>query len=95
MTFYVLLASENKAVALFEKMGRHAVEARLEALSKTSSERYHSADHIPNGWTAIDFMTPQEREERYLLVLSLNLCTNPQEEARLRIIERRKRNGSS
>ena len=95
MTFYVLLASENKAVALFEKMGRHAIEARLGLLSALATERYQAADHIPNGWTALDFMADDERYERYLLLLGLTLCTNPQEEARQRILERRKRNNNS
>jgi hypothetical protein len=87
----MLLESESKAVALFERMGRENIAQRLDELSSAADERYQSADHIPNGWTVIDFMRPDEREERYLLVLALTLCTAPQEEARRRIIERRKR----
>lgn len=86
----MLLESEREAVALFKRMGREEVMLRLNELSNVASNRYMAADHIPNGWTTIDFMTSEEREERYLLLLAITLCTDPQEEARQRIIERRK-----
>lgn len=85
-----MLDSEKKAIALFERMGREEVERRLDELSGAAEERYRVADHIPNGWTVIDFMTSDEREERHLLVMSLSLCTNPREEARKRIESRLK-----
>ena len=66
------------------------MERRLDELSGAAEERYRVADHIPNGWAIIDFMTSDEREERHLLVMSLSLCTNQQEEARERIENRLK-----
>ena len=90
MTLFVLLDSELKAVALFEKMGRSYVENRLNEISDSATERYNNCRDIPGGWSVIDFMTPDELSERHTLLLGLTLCTDPVREARERILNRRR-----
>ena len=85
----MLLESEKQAVALFEKMGRSYVENRLNEISDSAAERYNNCRDIPGGWCVIDFMTPDELSERHILLLALTLCTDPVNEARQRILQRR------
>ncbi|EPL8095810.1 TPA: hypothetical protein SMO99_002943 [Proteus mirabilis] len=85
--------SEIQAISLFKQLGRKAVEARFNELSRLAQARldesYRIHGTIPVGFTALNFMTNDERTERHQLLLAIQLCTDPQAEAHARIMDRR------
>lgn len=85
--------SEIEAIALFNQLGREVVEARFNELSATAQERldesYRRYGTLPVGFTALNFMTDDERAERHQLLLAMQLCIDIQAEARARILARR------
>ncbi|MFH3370352.1 hypothetical protein ABK950_24605, partial [Citrobacter freundii] len=50
---------------------------------------YYSAQ-LFSGFTALDFLTPEEREEHHILRLSLAICVDEQSEANKRVNARLK-----
>lgn len=85
--------SEIQAIALFNQLGRKAVEARFDELSRIAQARqdesYRIHGTMPVGFTALNFMSADERKQRHLLLLAIQLCTEPQAEAHARIKARR------
>ncbi|WP_144139378.1 hypothetical protein [Providencia rettgeri] len=84
---------ELSAIVLFNDIGRDEVTARFDALSATAQARFDESYRIhgtmPVGFTALNFMTADERKQRHQLLLAIQLCTDPQAEAHARIKARR------
>lgn len=83
----MFLESEKNAIALFHEKGREGCNWLLDELSKIAKERYENAPDIPKDWTPFDFLTSSEQILRQTAILALMLCTNPQQEARMRITD--------
>lgn len=85
--------SEIQAIALFNQLGRKAVEARFDELSHSAQvrldESYCIHGTIPVGFTALNFMTNDERTERHQLLLVIQLCTDSKAEVYALIMARR------
>ncbi len=80
---------ELRAIASFEAIGIFETLNRLNQLGNTAQRRwaecFHKNGSVPYGYTAIDFLSPGEREEHHLLRLSLTLCVDERSEAQERI----------
>ncbi|MCK9791868.1 MULTISPECIES: hypothetical protein [unclassified Providencia] len=85
---------ELKAIASFDALGIFATLNKLTALSNVAQARlaecFAQNDSIPSGFTALDFLTPEEREEHHILRLSLAICVDEQSEAKKRVNARLK-----
>lgn len=83
---------ENKAIDLVARGGVEAVSNRLAHIHQLGEERYDyfaQTTGVPFGWTSFDYLSEDEKYERHLLTLGLALCTDPQAEARARVLARR------
>ncbi|MCE0761132.1 hypothetical protein LWH94_18305 [Marinobacter sp. G11] len=83
---------EIEAVELVAKLGLAEVEKRYEALCTRAQERYDNfskTGDIPVGFTALDYLTEEELSERHRLFLGMTICSDPQAEARQRILMRK------
>lgn len=88
-----LLADEAAAVLLFENKGVSQIRHDLERLSAIADERmaecFRINRSIPYGYTAINFLTEEERGDLHLIKLALVLFIDERKEAHDRIIARR------
>lgn len=84
--------SESLGVELFNRLGRVAATERYMLLCDIARSRYetHLLEYgsIPNGFTAIDYLNPEELQERYILGLGIQLCVNEKQEATERVLAR-------
>lgn len=83
---------ERSAVALFERIGRACVVARHADIcaeaDRRFAESYRQHGTMPAGFTAINFLLPEERAERHLLEQALTLCVDDRAEASARLAKR-------
>ena len=87
-----LLASEQKAVELFNRLGREGVESRISEIGLITDSRekhFHTVNpSLSMLFQSTHFIEDAEAEEMHLLKLGLMLCTNPAQEARQRNLKR-------
>jgi len=83
---------EVRAIASFEAIGIFETLNKLRVLSNIAQARlaecFGQNNSIPNGFTALDFLSDAERDEHHILRLSLTICVDEQGAARERIKQR-------
>lgn len=86
--------SEREALRLINEIGVDEVQKRFDRLTDMADARYKEIigadpDAMPDGYTAFNLMSNDEKAERYLLLLAIQLSnTDSQEKAHQRIIAR-------
>lgn len=86
--------SEREALQLINKIGVDEVHRRFNRLTDMADARYKEIvdadpDAMPDGYTAFNLMNNDEKAERYLLLLAIQLSnTDSPEMAHQRIIAR-------
>ena len=69
---------ERRAKAILDQIGFNGVKENFLALSESADRRFNDCVDrdplsVPFGYTAFDLMTPEEREQRHILLLALQM----------------------
>lgn len=89
-----LPADEAEAIRLVTELGYEESRKRLDEIHDKAKQRMDELldgchpGFLPSGYTALNYMSDDDRSLNHLLTLGLSICDNPRVEARKRVIKR-------